>query len=72
MGAERLDTADPAAYMHKVRIDGQVLNVSAGSDGPSVWVSMDAGVKDTSLVDRVAARFDAALATGKYDAFFGK
>ncbi len=69
--AERMP-ADSSAYEIPVRIDGQTVNVAASSDFGYVAVSMERGSSDTTLVQRIAARFDSALATGQYDSIFGK
>jgi hypothetical protein len=60
------------AYEYPVKIDGQVINVAYGSTGNYVAVSVPHGVTDRTLLETIAKRFDAELATGKYDALFGK
>jgi hypothetical protein len=67
--AERIP-ADSDAYEMPVKIDGQTVNVAASSDFGYVAVSMERGASDSALVARIAKRFDAALATGKYDSLF--
>lgn len=67
--AERMP-ADSDAYEMPVTIDGQTINVAASSDFGYVAVSMERGAGDTALVARIAAHFDSALATGKYDSLF--
>jgi len=37
-----------------------------------VSLSLPDSVKDTRLLDAIAKRLDAALATGKYDSMFGR
>jgi hypothetical protein len=68
-GGERLPVATDA-FAHEVRIGEAVVNVSytegTGSDA-HVGVWMDRGT-DLGLVATIAARFDAALATRRYDA----
>jgi len=71
-GAVVVEGGDPQTYTHKVRVGDQVVHVSAGGSPAHVTVSMEYGVADTSIVARIGQRFDAALATGKYDALFGK
>lgn len=53
----------------EVKIDGRTVNVSFSEDDHHVGVWMERG-KDTQLVSTIAKRFDAALATRKYDALF--
>jgi hypothetical protein len=53
-----------------VRLDGKVVHVSASDDSRHVMVSMDYGIKDNTVVDRIAERLDTALATGKNDSLF--
>jgi hypothetical protein len=61
-------TTDSAAFSHEVRVGERVVHVSFGNDGQvGVWMDRDT---DTQLVAQIAARFDAALATRKYDALF--
>ena len=60
------------AYEYPVKIDGQVINVAYGQTGNYVAVSVPRGVTDRRLLETIAKRFDAELATGKYDALFGK
>ncbi len=67
--AERVP-ADSDAYEMPVKIDGRTVNVAASSDFGYVSVSMERGTGDTTLVTRIAERFDSVLATGKYDSLF--
>ena len=60
------------AYEYPVKIDGQVINVAYGQTGNYVAVSVPHGVTDRTLLETIAKRFDAELATGKYDPLFGK
>ncbi len=64
--------ADSDAYEIPVRIEGHTVNVSHSGDFGYVMVSLAQGDADTTLVRAIASRFDAALATGRYDALFGK
>ncbi len=67
--AERVP-AEPDAYAHRVLIKGATVNVSFDERERHVGVWMDRGV-DSQLVATIAERFDAALATGRYDRLFG-
>jgi hypothetical protein len=67
--AERVPV-DPGAYEYPLRIGGRTVNVACSPGSHYVLVSMELGVSDRSLVDAIARRFDAALASGKYDALF--
>jgi hypothetical protein len=56
-----------------VTIAGHTVNVAFSSDGDYVAVSTaQGGADDSALVATIAQRFDAVLATGKYDTLFGK
>jgi hypothetical protein len=68
--AERLST-EPGAYEHQLRIEGRVVKVAASSNFNYVLVSVEPGPNSSSLLAAMAERFDADLATGKYDALFG-
>lgn len=71
LGGERLpDELD--GYHHVVRIDGQLVKVALVESGGFVSVGMDYGSGDSALMARVAAKLDAAIATGKYDAMFAQ
>jgi hypothetical protein len=59
-------------YYYPVKIDGQIINVAYGETGHYVSLSLPDSVKDTRLLDAIAKRLDAALATGKYDSMFGR
>lgn len=60
------------AFEHPVKIGGDTINVAYGESAYYVSVSLPRGVTDTQLLEAIVHRFDAALATGKYDAMFGK
>jgi hypothetical protein len=62
--------ADSGAYEMPVRIDGRVVKVAASSDFGYVAVSAERGSGDGQLVDSIGERFNAALATGRYDSLF--
>jgi len=61
------------ATSDKVRIGERTVSVMAtGSAAEAyVMVSLEIGEKDPALIPDVARRFDAALASGRYDALFG-
>ena len=63
---------DSTAYHHPVRIDGQIIHVAYGGAGSYVSVSLPDDVTNKSLIESVARHIDQAVATGKYDALFGK
>ena len=71
MGGERV-AVDSFAHDYPVKVAGQNVNVAYGSSGQYVSVTLDRGVTDITLLREVARRIDGALATGKYDAMFGK
>ena len=60
------------AYEHPVKIGDQTIQVAYNDTGDYVSISVPTGVTDTRLLDTIAKRVDAVLATGKYDALFGK
>jgi hypothetical protein len=63
---------DRSAYQIPVTVDGHKVNVANGSDFKYVSISLDHGDTNLVLLETIATRFDAALATGKYDSLFGK
>jgi hypothetical protein len=68
MGATRTPEG-LAASSYQVHVDGQVVHVSNDESDHHVGIYIDSG-KDSRLVTKIGERFDAALATGKYDALF--
>jgi hypothetical protein len=60
------------AYEHPVKIGAQIIQVAYNDTGDYVSISVPTGVTDTTLLDAIAKRVDAVLATGKYDSMFGK
>jgi len=64
----------PEEYSHKrsVRIAGKVVDVAYGED--SHWVNVDMADDHHAdpLLQDIAHRLDAAFATGRYDALFGR
>jgi len=68
--AER-QPADSGAYEVPVTIEGHRVMVAFSSDFGYVAVSLArGGAEDPALVTRIGERFDAALATGRYDNLF--
>ena len=70
MGATR-SAEDLAAYGYQAHVNGQIVHVIDSDHDHHIGIYMDR-VGDTKLVVTIAERFDAALATGKYDALFVK
>jgi hypothetical protein len=65
--------ADSGAYEVPVSIDRRMVNVAFSSGSSYVAVSLDrSSTGDSTLVATIAERFDAALATGRYDRLFAK
>jgi len=60
------------AYEYPVKIGSETVNVAYNDTGHYVSISLPNGATDTALLDTVARRVDAVLATGKYDGMFGK
>jgi hypothetical protein len=63
---------DSFAYERPIRIDGKIVNVAFGGTGSYVSVSLPSGATDMTLLETIAHRLDAALATGRYDSLFTK
>ncbi len=65
--------ADSGAYEVPVIIGGKTVNVafSTSGDSPYVAVSMGRGSEDSGLIAGLAERFNAALATGRFDSLNG-
>ena len=59
-------------YYYPVKIGGEIINVAYGDTGHYVSLSVPDSVKDTKLLDAIAKRLDAELATGKFDSMFGR
>jgi len=68
MGASR-SAADSAALGYRVRVEGKPVNVMHDESAHRVGIYMERGA-DSRLVEKIGQRFDAALATGRYDALF--
>lgn len=63
--------ADSGAYEIPVTIDGHTVNVAYSSGSSYVSVSLAGnGPRDSTLVSTIGERFNAALATGRYDNLF--
>ena len=70
--AER-QPADSGAFEVPLTIAGQTLGVVYSPDSHYISLSMrPGGSQDTTLVPMIGQRFDAALATGRYDSLFTK
>jgi hypothetical protein len=68
MGATRTEE-DVAASGWQAHLNGQVIHLYDNDHEHHVSIFMDRG-NDSRLVATIAERFDAALATGKYDSLF--
>ena len=68
MGATR-SAADSAAIGYRVQVEGKPVNVIHDESAHRVGIYMDRDT-DSRLVVKIGERFDAALATGRYDALF--
>ena len=68
-GGERLPD-EPDGFQRRVKVNGRTLNVSVFGSPSYVTVSMDAPEGDPQSMSAIAAKLDAALASGKYDALF--
>ena len=69
--AERIPS-QTGTYGQALRIDGRELSVNCTGDFSYVSVTLPSGTTDFSLLEKIAQRFDAELATGKYDTLFVK
>lgn len=70
MGATRT-AEDEAAIGHRMTVEGQHVYVIHDESSHHVGIYMDRGA-DSRLVVKIGERFDAALATGRYDGLFGR
>ena len=61
---------DPGAFQQQVKVNGKTISVSVIGSPSYVSVSMDAPEGDPQAMATIAARLDAALTSGKYDALF--
>jgi len=71
MKAKRVPV-DSGAYEYPITIDGQTVDIGYSSSPGYVSATLKSDSTDIELLRTIARRFDAALATGKYDALFGK
>ena len=69
LGGEHLPD-EPNGYPPRVRLHGKVLSVAVIGSPTYIYVSMDAPEGDPQVMSAIAAKLDAALATGRYDALF--
>lgn len=69
LGAERLpDELD--GYHQVVRYEGRVVKSAVVGSAGFVSIGMDFGTVDSALMQRLADRLDALLATGRFDTLF--
>lgn len=69
LAGERVqETAD--SYRQRVKVAGKTVNVSVIGSPEYVYVTLEGEDADRDAMSAIAARLDAALATGKYDALF--
>jgi hypothetical protein len=66
--AERVPTEE-GRYSEQVSIEGKTVYLSWSKEDEHVGVWMDRG-SDMSLIQSIAAKFDAVLATGRFDEHF--
>ena len=71
MKAERVPV-DSGAYEYPVTIGGDTVGIGYGSSPGYVSATLRSDSTDIALLRTIARRFDAVLATGRYDALFGK
>jgi hypothetical protein len=72
MDGERLGP-EPGTYEHRMKVNGQSIRVGYATGYKKyVSVTLERGSTEKSVLEAIAKRFDAALATGKYDAMFGR
>jgi hypothetical protein len=65
--------ADSGAYKVPVTIQGRTVEVAFSSEFGYVAVTtVEGSAEDATLVEIIAGRFDAALATGAYDNLIGE
>lgn len=69
MGGERVPEV-PDSYRQRVKVNGKTVNVSLIGAPEYVYVTLEGDDGDPDAMTALAARIDAALATGKYDALF--
>lgn len=69
LGAVR-EPDDLGGYHKVVRYEGKLIKTAYVDGGGFVSIGMDYGSVDSPLMQRLADRLDALLATGRYDAYF--
>ena len=70
MGATRTKE-DETAIGHRLTVEGQHVNVIHDETAHRVGIYLERAA-DSGLVVKIGERFDAALATGRYDGLFGR
>jgi hypothetical protein len=68
LGGERLPS-EAVGPQHRVRVRGEVVNVTISGSPAYLSVSIEAG-SDPAVMADIAAALDAMLATGRYDGLF--
>lgn len=71
MKAERRPV-DSGDYEYPITIDGQPVGIAYSSSPGYVSATLKSDSTDIALLETIARRFDAVLATGKYDSMFVK
>ena len=61
---------EPGAYRQRVKVAGKIVNVSVIGSPEYVYVSLEGEDGDPDAMSSIAAKLDAAFATGSYDALF--
>ncbi len=69
LGAERLPD-ELNGYHQVVRYEGKLVKGAVLESGGFISIGMDYGSEDSALLQRLADRLDALLATGRFDQFF--
>jgi hypothetical protein len=69
LAGERLKE-EPGAYKQRVKVAGKIVNVAVLGTPEYVYVSMEGEDADQDAMSSIAAKLDAALATGRYDTLF--
>jgi hypothetical protein len=69
LGGERVPE-EPDAYRHRVKVAGKTVNVAVIGSPEYVYVTLEGDDGDPGAMSSLAAKLDAALATGRYDALF--
>lgn len=69
LGGERVPE-EPGSYRQRVKVAGRIVNVAVLGTPEYVYVSMEGEDGQPAAMTAIAAKLDAALATGNYDALF--